>query len=168
MLVLPPDSAGLTYWDEADEGSLLFLPGVRGEEFAGDLAFDALLLDPADFFRIASAGETSSLPRPLYLSPLLRAGRGASVGLTVGVEKKRDLKPLRPNPGDRNGVVLPEGGWYKEGELAVMCALGDTEVPVVEDAGNLELEERDDLSVDSVVDEYGRTPSCEVQTDAAG
>jgi hypothetical protein len=149
--------------DDEEEGSLLGLPGVWGEELAGENCVEAILDDPADFLRGTEG--LGSLPRPLYLSAFLdEMGHVASGKAVVeeGVEKNRDLNPLIPmlRPGERSGVVELEplpGLVYRECVEVAMCC---------ECEGAREDDEREEpsLSVDVefVLTEYGRASSPEV------
>jgi hypothetical protein len=77
------------------------------------LRVEEMLDPPPDFFRlfVGVALIPKSLPRPRYLSGLLFNDLGLDISSgapgMVGFEKKRDLKVLRPCPGERSGVVTP-------------------------------------------------------------
>lgn len=86
--------------EDDEDGSRFVLPGVRGDDADAALEDD----DPADCFREL---DLALIPRPLYLSPFDLSGRGLA-STTIpgeGDEKNLFLKPLRPRPGDRIGVM---------------------------------------------------------------
>ena len=88
---------------EDAEGSRCILAGVSGDE----TRFDEKLDEPTDFFRGCVLDPALSLLRSCFLSLIGLSSREfamTAIPADAGDEKNRVFRPLKPRPGDRNGV----------------------------------------------------------------